>query len=400
MNMLESVEMIVRRAGKRVGLSASEVEDLLRPMYEYNFEITVGKETHQAYRIQHSNALGPFKGGIRFHPHLDVDEVRALATLMTLKCAVVDVPFGGGKGGVAFDPRLYSEEYVREVSKKFVGRLKDVIGPEADIPSTDVNTNGKIIGWMTEEYERLTGDTSHASFTSKDIEHGGSEGRVEATGRGGVIALREYCKEKGINTKGLTVAVQGVGNVGFYFAQIAQEELGVKIVAVANSRQMIENRDGLNFRGLEFTRDALADIEGSVGRWDDILRVKADVLVLAALGGAVRMNNESRVTAPIILGLANNPIDDEALRAMEKRGVQIIPDIIANAGGVIVSYLEWQQNRTDDHWTLETVNKELEYIIVKAIKRVMARASRDNISMTDSAFVIAIENLTNRRQDI
>lgn len=396
MNMLESAEAMIRRAAKRVGLNAAETDDVLKPMYEHHFEITVDGVTHQAYRVQHNNARGPFKGGIRFHPHVDKNEVRALATLMSLKCAAVDIPLGGGKGGVAFDPRLYDEKHVEEVSRQFVWGLKDVIGPELDVPAPDVNTDDKIIGWMVDEYEKLTGDESHASFTGKSIAQGGSEGRTEATGRGGVIALREYCKAKGVDTKGLTVAVQGIGNVGFYFAQIAQEELGVKVVAVANSRQMVENRDGLDFKGLAFHRDVLASLDGNVGASEDILGVKVDVLVFAALGEVIHSQNEQVISAPIILELANGPVDDMALQHLEKRGVRVIPDVIANAGGVVVSYLEWQQNRTGEHWSLDVVNNELDEIIVKAMTDVMVRAERDNVSMKEAAFMIAIERLTGR----
>ncbi len=400
MNMLESAEAMIRRAAKRVGLSAAETDDVLKPMYEHHFEITVDGVTHQAYRVQHNNARGPFKGGIRFHPHVDKNEVRALATLMSLKCAAVDIPLGGGKGGVAFDPRLYDEKHVEAVSRQFVGGLKDVIGPELDVPAPDVNTDDKIIGWMVDEYEKLTGDESHASFTGKSIAQGGSEGRTEATGRGGVIALREYCKAKGVSTKGLTVAVQGIGNVGFYFAQIAQEELGVKIVAAANSRQMIENPDGLDFKGLEFDRDVLAKLDGKVGVSEEILSVKADVLVFAALGEVVHAENEQSIAASVVLELANGPVDDKAFQLLEERGVEVIPDIIANAGGVVVSYLEWQQNRTGEHWALKVVNDELDEIIVKAMVDVMARAEHDDVSMKEAAFMIAIERLTNREQSV
>lgn len=396
MNMLESAEAMIRRAAKRAGLSAAETNDVLEPMYEHHFEITVNGVTHQAYRVQHNNARGPFKGGIRFHPHVDKNEVRALATLMSLKCAAVDIPLGGGKGGVAFDPRLYDDKHVEEVSRAFVRGLKDVIGPEVDVPAPDVNTDDKVIGWMVDEYEKLTGDESHASFTGKSIEQGGSEGRTEATGRGGVIALREYCKAKGIDTNGLTVAVQGVGNVGFYFAQIAQEELGVKIVAVANSRQMVENREGLNFSGLEFSKDALASIEGSVGVSEDIIGVKADVLVFAALGEVVHAENEGLIQAPVILELANGPVDDVAFHLLEKRGVTVIPDIVANAGGVVVSYLEWRQNRANEHWDINTVNDELDGIIVKAMKDILERSKREKMSLKEAAFVTAIERLTNK----
>ncbi len=393
MNMLESAEAMVRRSAKRIGLSAAETDAVLEPMYEHHFEITIGEVTHQAYRVQHNNARGPFKGGIRFHPHVDKNEVRALATLMSLKCAAVDIPLGGGKGGVAFDPRLYDKAHVEEVSRQFVRGLKDVIGPELDVPAPDVNTDDEIIGWMVDEYEKLTGDTSRASFTGKSLNHGGSEGRTEATGRGGVIALREYCKAKGIDTHGLTVAVQGIGNVGFYFAQIAQAELGVKIIAVANSRQMVENRDGLNFKGLTFTKDALASVEGSVGVSEEIVGVKADVLVFAALGEVVHADNENEVQAPIILELANGPVDDIALQHLERRGVRVIPDVIANAGGVVVSYLEWQQNRAGTHWDIETVNNELDTIMVGAMTDMLTRAENDNVSMKEAAFMIALERL-------
>jgi glutamate dehydrogenase/leucine dehydrogenase len=393
MNMLESAEAMIRRTAKNIGLSAAETEDILAPMYEHHFEITIGDVTHQAYRVQHSNARGPFKGGIRFHPHVDKNEVRALETLMSLKCAAVDIPLGGGKGGVAFDPREYDEAHVEAVSRQFVRGLKDVIGPETDIPAPDVNTDDRIIGWMVDEYEQLTGDTSRASFTGKAIEFGGSEGRTEATGRGGVIALREYCKEHGIATEGLEVAVQGVGNVGFYFAQIAEAELGVKIVAVANSRQMVENREGITFAGRKFSRDALADIEGSVGKSDEIIGVKADVLVFAALGEVVHAENEVGIRASLLLELANGPVDDTARALLEYRGVRIIPDVIANAGGVIVSYLEWQQNKAGTHWDEETVNNELNAIMVKAMHDTMTVAKREKVSMTEAAYRIAIGRL-------
>lgn len=396
MTMLESAVAMIRRAAKRIGLSPAETDEMIEPMYEHHFTITVDDITHEAYRVQHSNARGPFKGGIRFHPHVDKEEVRALATLMSLKCAAVDIPLGGGKGGVAFDPRLYDKKHVEAVARQFVRGLKEVIGPELDVPAPDVNTDEEVIGWMVDEYEKLTGDTSRASFTGKRIADGGSEGRTEATGRGGVIALREYCKANNVETKGLTVAVQGVGNVGFYFAQIAQKELGVKVIAVANSRQMVMHPDGLDFQDKEFSRDVLGEFEGTVGASDDILDVKADVLVFAALGEVVDATNQARIQAPVVVELANGPVDDKALQLLEKRGVRVLPDIVANAGGVVVSYLEWQQNRSSAHWSLATVNAELDTIIVTAMQSMLERAERDGLTMKEAAFVIALERLTNR----
>lgn len=396
MNMLESAEAMILRAAKHVGLNATETQEVLEPMYEHHFEITVNGVVHHAYRVQHNNARGPFKGGIRFHPHVDKNEVRALATLMSLKCAAVDIPLGGAKGGVAFDPRLYDDAHVEAVSRQFVRGLKEVIGPEVDVPAPDVNTDDRVMGWMVDEYEKLTGDTSKASFTGKSVADGGSEGRTEATGRGGVIVLREYCQLRGIKTDQLTVAVQGIGNVGFYFAQLAQAELGVKIVAIANSRQMVENRDGLDFSDLEFSKDALADVEGSVAPSEEILGVKADVLVFAALGEVVHADNQADIQASLVLELANGPVDDMALTMLEARGIHVLPDIIANAGGVVVSYLEMQQNKTTGHWELETVNNELDQIMVKATHDVFARSEQRGISMKEAAFQIALERLTNR----
>ena len=395
MNMLESAEAMIRRAATGVGLSASKTEDVLKPMHEHHFEITIGDITHQAYRVQHNNARGPFKGGIRFHPHVDKNEVRALATLMSLKCAAVDIPLGGGKGGVAFDPRLYDEKHVEEVSRQFVRGLKDVIGPEVDVPAPDVNTDDRVIGWMVDEYEKLTGDTSRASFTGKAIEHGGSEGRTEATGRGGVIALREYCKAHDIDPASLTVAVQGIGNVGFYFAQIAEHELGVKVIALSNSKQMKTTGKGssFSFENVRFSRGVMDQFDGKTGSSEDIIGVECDVLVLAALGEVIDASNQHEVRAGLVLELANGPVDDEALMALEARGVRVIPDVIANAGGVIVSYLEWKQNLAREHWSETRVNGELDRIMTSAMQDTMARAHKEKIPLKQAAFMTALERL-------
>ncbi len=393
MNMLDSAEAMIRRAAGRLGMTAAETQDMIEPMHEHHFEITVGDITHQAYRVQHSNARGPFKGGIRFHPHVDKNEVRALATLMSLKCAAVDIPMGGGKGGVAFDPREFDKKHVEAVARQYVQKLEEHLGPNIDVPAPDVNTDDQVIDWMVDEYEKLTGDRSKASFTGKSIEKGGSEGRTEATGRGGVIALREYCMANDIDPAGLSVAIQGVGNVGFYFAALAQQELGVSIVAVANSRHTIENRDGLQFVGKKFSRDIIKELEGSLGPSENIVGVKADVLVFAALGEVIHAGNQADVRASIVLELANGPVDDDALELLAKRGVVVVPDIVANAGGVIVSYLEWQQNNAGTHWGEETVRHELDMILGSAMRAVIDRANKDHVSLKEAAFMIALERL-------
>lgn len=393
MNMLESTEALLRRVGERLGMSGSELDALLTPAQKHHFEITVDTITHQAFRVQHSNKRGPFKGGIRFHPHVDHDEVRALATLMSLKSAAVDIPMGGGKGGVAFDPRKFDKSHVEKVARGYVRALASHIGPDVDVPAPDVNTNGEVIGWMVDEYEKITGDKSKASFTGKLPENGGSEGREEATGLGGVIALREYCKAKGMQTHGLKVAVQGVGNVGFYFAQIAEKELGAVVVAAANSRQMKYNDDGLSFSSAVFSRDVLDTLKGKVQPSEEIIRVQADVLVFAALGEVVDANNEADVQASVVLELANGPVDDVALRRLEARKVHVIPDIIANAGGVAASYLEWKQNKMGEHWSKQRVNTQLDAIITKAMATAMKRADEQAVSLKEAAVMVALERL-------
>lgn len=393
MNMLESAEELIHRSGKRLGWTTQQVAALLDPEAVHEFEITIDDIQHMAYRVQHSSKRGPYKGGIRFHPHVDPSEVRALATLMSIKCAAVDIPMGGGKGGVAFDPRNHDADHIEKVARQYVRALEQHIGPDKDVPAPDVNTDGGVIDWMVDEYELLTGDTSKASFTGKTIANGGSEGRIEATGRGGVIALREYCRERGIATKGLRVAVQGVGNVGFYFAQIAERELGVSIVAVANSRKLIADPDGLVFDGLSFSRSVIDELGEDAGEPEDVVYVDCDVLVLAALGDVIDGDNQAQVKAGAVLELANGAVDDEALIALEGRGVTVIPDVIANAGGVIVSYLEWQQNRAGEHWSEQMVNQELDEILSAAMRAAMARATKEKCPLKEAAFVIAMERL-------
>ena len=393
MNMLESAEELMKRAATRLGWSDEKIAGLIEPEAEHHFELTVDDVTHHAYRVQHSSKRGPYKGGIRFHPHVDNSEVRALATLMSVKSAAVNIPMGGGKGGVAFDPRGYDDAHIEKVSRAYVKALEKHIGPDVDVPAPDVNTDGAIIDWMVDEYEQLTGDTSKASFTGKTIQNGGSEGRVEATGRGGVIALREYCRANNIDTTDITVAIQGVGNVGFYFAQIAERELGVTVVAVANSRKMVVDPEGISFADKTFSRNVIDELGIAAGESDDIIGVDCDVLVLAALGEVINDDNQAQIKASAVLELANGPVDDEALIALESRDVTVIPDVIANAGGVIVSYLEWKQNKAREHWTEEEVNRELDDILTVAMGDAMKRADEQDCSLKEAAVMIALERL-------
>jgi glutamate dehydrogenase/leucine dehydrogenase len=402
MGMLETAQASITRAAKQLGIDDERLEEILTAEQEHDLKLNVDGEELRAFRIQHNSQRGPFKGGVRFHPEVDLDEVRALATLMSFKTAAVDIPLGGGKGGVAYDPRERDDTFNEKVAREYVRALAGHIGPDKDVPAPDVNTNGQIIDWMVDEFSKITGDETRASFTGKTLDNGGSAGREEATGRGGVIALREYIAAHPELPKPLTVAVQGIGNVGFFFSQIAEEELPVRIVAVSNSRTCLvvkdfaQNNERLEFADKKFSRDVIFEFKGDKTEErpvNDILTLDVDVLVFAALGDVIDANNQADVKAKILLELANGPVDDEAHHLLTERGVTCVPDIIANAGGVIVSYLEWKQNLAGETWSEERVNEELDRILAPATRAMLERAKRDDTSLREAAFAIALERL-------
>jgi glutamate dehydrogenase/leucine dehydrogenase len=398
--MLETAHNLIRRAGDKLNLSHQIIEDLIKTDQEHIFQIHLDDgSSYDAYRVQHNNKLGPYKGGIRFHPDVDLDEVRALATLMSFKTAAVGLPLGGGKGGVAIDPKKLSPDQLEQLSRKYVQHLHPHIGPDKDVPAPDVNTNGTIIDWMVDEYTAQTSDTSKASFTGKSLDNGGSLGRDAATGRGGVIALRQLLKHEGLSDSELTVAVQGFGNVGSFFATIAaQEHPNWKLVAASDSAATVVSTDGLN-------ADKLSEFKNNKGRFsdyndaevlsaDDLISQPVDILVMAALGDAINESNMRSVEAKYIVELANGPLSEEAFDHLSLLGTTILPDIIANAGGVIVSYLEWLQNKSGETWPEDKVNQELENYMVKATDELYKTASEYEVSLKEAAFINAIKNLT------
>lgn len=398
--MLETTHAAILSAAKKLGLDKAEAEKLLNIDKEHTFDIRLDSgDTYKAYRVQHSNKRGPYKGGIRFHPQVHLDEVRALATLMSFKTAAAGLPLGGGKGGIAVDPRQLTPEQLEELSRKYVRHLHPHIGPDKDVPAPDVNTDPGIIDWMADEFEKITGDKSRAAFTGKSIEKGGSLGRDAATGRGGVIALRTLLKHLGKNQP-LTYAVQGFGNVGSFFASIAQaEQPGWKLVAVSDTSATVYSPGGLDAAELKaykesggrFTGYGKEDVHRLSG--EDIVSLEVDVLVLAALENAVNEDNVDEVKAKIIVEMANGPISGQAFEKLDARGVLVIPDIIANAGGVIVSYLEWLQNKNDEKWPEDKVNKKLEHYMVSAVDKLYETHQKKSVSLKDAAFINAIEVL-------
>lgn len=398
--MLATAQAAIRQAAKDLGYDDATIERFLKPEHEHVFALTVGGKTYPAYRVQHHSKLGPYKGGIRFHPNVTQDEVQALATLMSLKTAAVNLPLGGGKGGIAVDPRTVSVEELEAISRAYAGYLAPYIGSKKDIPAPDVNTNAQIIDWMHDEYGLTLGVQDPGAFTGKSMGRGGSEGREAATGRGGVIVLKEYLKAKGVLDKPFTVALQGFGNVGYFFAKVLQEECPkAKLVAVANSKHTWVKPDGIDVtnarKGVKTPRpEDLADLQNAeMHSPAAVIGVEADVLVLAALEDSVTEDNVSEVKAHTLVELANGPITKAAEPALHRKHATVLPDVIANAGGVIVSYLEWQQNLKSEHWSEDIVNEKLADILVPAANAMFERAIEKAVSYKQAAFELALERL-------
>lgn len=391
--MLKTAQQSVRTAAKSLGISDAKVQAFLQPDYEHSFTIRVEGKSLPAYRVQHNNKLGPYKGGVRFHPNVTLDEVRALALLMTLKTAAVGLDLGGGKGGVAVDPRQLNKKQIEHVAREYAKQLAPFIGSTKDIPAPDVNTDAEIIDYMLSSYEKTVGHKDPGAFTGKSLANGGSQGRQAATGRGGVVSLIEVLKARKLNDKPLTIALQGFGNVGSFFAQVVKDHKNLSVIAVANSRSTWVKPGGIaldpNKKLEEQPGLAVVSTKPSVA----IIGVKADILVLAALEDAVTTKNMHQVKADIILELANGPVTNEAQEYLTAKGKTIIPDVVANAGGVIVSYLEWQQNQKGERWTEGEVNKKLDAILVPATQAMLARAKTQKCSLKQAAFECALLRL-------
>lgn len=397
--MLDSTHKLIERVARKIGLSNHDVEYLMKIDKEHIFTITLDSgQKHEAYRVQHNNKRGPYKGGIRFHPGVDLDEVRALATLMSMKTAAVGLPLGGGKGGISVNPRELDDKQLEELARKYVQYLHPHIGPDKDVPAPDVNTNPKVIDWMVDEYATLTGDTTKASFTGKSLEAGGSLGRDAATGRGGVLALKTVLEHRKLAGKPLTYAIQGFGNVGLFFGTIAEELLpDLQLVAVTDSSGGVSSAFGLEVQELAAYKKTGAKLSAYKG--DDtvaisneqLLAEEVDILVLAALGDVINQDNVGAVHARFVLELANGPVSDEADLELTKRGVVVVPDILANAGGVIVSYLEWLQNRSGEHWTEDEVNDKLLGYLVPAVKGSLKLADARKLTLKEAALAKAMQ---------
>jgi glutamate dehydrogenase (NAD(P)+) len=386
-------------AQERLGL-ADDVAAVLRSSYrEVQVQIPIRRKdgkihVYSGYRVQHNGARGPYKGGVRYHPDVELDEVRALATLMTWKTAIVGVPYGGAKGGVNCPQDLDKSE-LEAVTRSFIQKISHVIGPMRDIPAPDVNTNAQVMAWMMDEYGKSHGYTP-AIVTGKPIALGGSQGREAATGRGLVYVLREACSHIGLSVQGMRVAVQGFGNVGSWAARILVE-LGAKIVAVQDQNGEILNEGGIDVDALVAHLRAGNHIEEFPGAESvpvrEFMATPVDVFIPAALGGMLHGDNVDLLDCKVVIEGANSPTTPKAERMLEERGVLIIPDVVANAGGVVASYFEWVQNLQHMSWDEREVNDKLGTLMRRAFREVHARAVADDVSLRVAAYEIGVERV-------
>lgn len=416
--MLETAQHTIIKTGRAMGLSENSINRLVAPdaIHHYFLSVPIGGKQRmvEAFRIQHNNALGPYKGGIRYHQNVSQEEVQALATLMSIKCAVAGIPFGGGKGGIIFDPKQVTEKELEQISKTYARAIQPVIGPTIDVPAPDVNTNGTIMKWMVDELmkigrkskmkDRIVRQLS-ATFTGKPVKYGGTLGRTEATGRGGVFILEALLKKLRQEKKDMTIAVQGFGNVGYYFAEIAAQR-GFQVVAVSDSKGGITGTEGLDIKAVLNCKKKMGNVAGCYcvggvcdikqGRQisnEELLQLPVDILVPAALENVINKDNMHTIKARIIVEMANGPVSEEAHDYLSRQGVIIVPDVLANSGGVTVSYLEWYQNMHTQVWSEEKVNKRLKTMMERAFETIWAVAHKRKTSLKQGAFETALTRM-------
>ncbi|HEY2252295.1 MAG TPA: Glu/Leu/Phe/Val dehydrogenase dimerization domain-containing protein [Planctomycetaceae bacterium] len=397
MNAVEAARKYFSQAADHIGLSQNMRKLLLTPKREAKVQIAMEMDngeigTYIGYRVQHDDARGPMKGGLRFHPEVDADEVVTLAQLMTWKTAVVNIPYGGAKGGIAVDPATLSRSELERITRRFIDNIHDMIGPDKDIPAPDMGTNAQVMAWAVNQYEKFHG-FSPACITGKPLELHGSEGREEATGRGVVMVTDAVLKKLHKTLAGSTVALQGFGNVGSFAARILHEA-GAKVVGITDVAGGVWNPEGLDIPALQRWSAEHKGVHGFTGSDaitnEALLRADVDLLIPAALGGVITEEVARDVRAKVIIEAANNPTRAEADEIFHNRNVVVVPDILANAGGVTVSYFEWVQNRQHFNWDLARVRKELERVMVDSFERVWNLAQEKHVPLRTAAYIIGI----------
>lgn len=408
-NPFDNVVETIDNAAKILGYKQSDYVAIIEPERELKVSVPVvmddgSVKVFEGFRVQHSTVRGPAKGGVRFHPGVNINEVKALSAWMTFKCACVGIPYGGAKGGIVCDPSKLSEHELSCLTRRYTAMIAPIIGPESDIPAPDVGTNAKVMGWMMDTYSMLKGHCVPGVVTGKPISIGGALGRHEATGRGVMISTLNLLKAMKHPIKGTKVAIQGMGNVGSITAKCLYEQ-GLTIIAVSDVSDGLYCEKGLNIpKIMKYLETPGALLQGYKAAGvkhisnKDLLELKTDILIPAALENQINENNAANINAKIIIEAANGPTTVEADRILNERGIPVLPDILTNAGGVVVSYFEWVQNIQSLSWTEERVNEELKKILDAAFKNVWDLANENKTSLRTGAYLVAVKRVVEAKK--
>ncbi|MFF2795518.1 MULTISPECIES: Glu/Leu/Phe/Val family dehydrogenase [Lysinibacillus] len=397
LNLFTSTQEVIQEALNRLGYDEAMYELLKEPLRMLQVRIPVKMDdgttkVFTGYRAQHNDAVGPTKGGVRFHPAVSEEEVKALSMWMTLKCGIVDLPYGGGKGGVICDPRQMSMDEIEKLSRGYVRAVSQIVGPTKDIPAPDVFTNAQIMAWMMDEYSRMDEFNSPGFITGKPLVLGGSQGRDRATAQGVTIVIQEAAKKRGIEIKGARVVIQGFGNAGSFLAKF-MHDLGAKVIGISDAYGALHDPEGLDIDYLLDRRDSFGTVttlfENTISN-KELLELDCDILVPAAIENQITADNAHNVKANIVVEAANGPTTAEATRILTDRGILLVPDVLASAGGVTVSYFEWVQNNQGYYWTEEEVEERLYKKMVDAFENVYTTATTRNINMRLAAYMVGV----------
>jgi glutamate dehydrogenase len=400
LDVLAATQTIIKEALEKLGYPESMYELLKEPVRFLTVRIPVRMDdgsvkVFTGYRAQHNDAVGPTKGGVRFHPDVTENEVKALSIWMSLKCGIVDLPYGGGKGGIVCDPRKMSLGELERLSRGYVRAISQIVGPTKDIPAPDVFTNSQIMAWMMDEYSRIREFDSPGFITGKPLVLGGSRGRETATAKGVTIMIREAAKKLGIDIKGARIVIQGFGNAGSYLAKF-MHDAGAKVIGISDAYGALYDPNGLDIDYLLERRDSFGTVttlfRDTISN-KELLELECDILVPAAVENQITASNAHNIKAKVVVEAANGPTTLEATKILHERGILIVPDVLASAGGVTVSYFEWVQNNQGYYWTEEEVERKLEEVMVKGFENVYNTAKSRNVDMRLAAYMVGVRKM-------
>lgn len=400
LNVLQSTQQVIKEALDKLGYPNQVYELMKEPLRILTVRIPIRMDDdsvkiYTGYRAQHNDAVGPTKGGVRFHPDVTEDEVKALSIWMSLKAGIMDLPYGGGKGGIICDPREMSFRELERLSRGYVRAISQVVGPTKDIPAPDVFTNSQIMAWMMDEYSRIREFDSPGFITGKPLVLGGSHGRESATAKGVTICIREAAKKKGIELEDARVVIQGFGNAGSFLAKFMHDS-GAKVIGISDAYAALHNPDGLDIDYLLDRRDSFGTVTKLFKETitnQELLELDCDILVPAAIENQITKNNAHNIKASIVVEAANGPTTLEATKILTDRGVLLVPDVLASAGGVTVSYFEWVQNNQGYYWTEEEVEKKLQEIMVRSFENIYQTAAIRRVDMRLAAYMVGVRKL-------